>query len=81
MVDDCARSIKRRRQPLAVRQLALLRDVDRLGIERGKPRIVVNRNSSELTILTWGLAHRESHQEAARVPFNNNTRCGHSCKK
>jgi len=54
--------------------VSVARELDRLMIERGKPRMVVSDNGSELTsnaILTWADRSRIEHYIAPGKPMQN----------
>jgi AhpD family alkylhydroperoxidase len=56
IVDDCTRESLALVADTSLSGVRVARDLDRLMIERGKPKIIVSNNGSELTsnaILTW----------------------------
>jgi len=75
VVDDCTRECLTLAADTSLSGVRVARELDRLMIERGKPRMVVSDNGSELTsnaILTWADRSRvEWHYIAPGKPMQN----------
>jgi putative transposase len=75
MVDDCTRECLARVADTALSGARVARELDRLVADRGKPRMVVSDNGSELTsnaILTWADQSRVAgHYIAPGKPMQN----------
>jgi putative transposase len=75
IVDDCTRESLALVADTSLSGLRVARELDRLMIERGKPRMIVSDNGSELTsnaILTWADQTRvEWHYIAPGKPTQN----------
>ncbi|UPJ79280.1 IS3 family transposase [Bradyrhizobium sp. 183] len=75
VVDDCTRECLALVADTSLSGIRLARELDRLMIERGKPRMVVSDNGSELTsnaILMWADQSRvEWHYIAPGKPMQN----------
>ena len=75
VVDDCTRECLALVADTSLSGLRVARELDRLMIERGKPKMVVSDNGSELTsnaILTWADHSRvEWHYIAPGKPMQN----------
>ena len=75
VVDDCTRECLALVADSSLSGVRVARELDRLMIERGKPRMVVSDNGSELTsnaILTWADRSRvEWHYIAPGKPMQN----------
>src|SRR4051812_37843418 len=75
VVDDCTRECLALVADTSLSGIRVGRELDRLMIERGKPKMVVSDNGSELTsnaILTWAdRSHVEWHYIAPGKPTQN----------
>ena len=75
VVDDCTRECLALVADTSLSGIRVARELDRLMIERGKPKMVVSDNGSELTsnaILTWADHSRvEWHYIAPGKPMQN----------
>ena len=75
VVDDCTRECLALVADTSLSGARVARELDRLMIERGKPKMVVSDNGSELTsnaILTWADHTRVAwHYIAPRKPIQN----------
>jgi putative transposase len=75
VVDDCTRECLALVADTSLSGARVARELDRLMIERGKPKMVVSDNGSELTsnaILTWADQNRvEWHYIAPGTPMQN----------
>ena len=75
MVDDCTRESLALVADTSLSGVRVARELDRLMIERGKPKMIVSDNGSELTsnaILTWAdQARVEWHYIAPGKPMQN----------
>src|SRR5436190_16346665 len=75
IVDDCTRESLALVADTSLSGLRVARELDRLMIERGKPKMVVSDNGSELTskaILTWaGQSRVDWHYIAPGKPMQN----------
>ncbi len=75
VVDDCTRECLALVADTSLSGIRVARELDRLMIERGKPKMVVNDNGSELTsnaILTWADQSRVAwHHIAPGKPMQN----------
>ncbi|WP_342734582.1 IS3 family transposase [Bradyrhizobium sp. B117] len=75
VVDDCTRECLALLADTSLSGVRVARELDRLMIERGKPRMVVSDNGSELTsnaILVWAdQSHVEWHYIAPGKPMQN----------
>ena len=75
IVDDCTRESLALVADTSLSGIRMARELDRLMIERGKPKMIVSDNGSELTsnaILTWAdQARVEWHYIAPGKPMQN----------
>ncbi len=72
VVDDCTRECLALVADTSLSGTRVARELDRLLIERGKPRMVVSDNGSELTaILTWADQSRVACYIAPGKPMQN----------
>jgi putative transposase len=75
VVDDCTRECLALVADTSLSGIRVARELDRLMIERGKPKMIVSDNGSELTsnaILTWAdQARVEWHYIAPGKPMQN----------
>jgi putative transposase len=75
VVDDCTRECLALVADTSLSGIRVARELDRLMIERGKPKMVVSDNGSELTsnaILTWAYQSRVAwHYIAPGKPMQN----------
>jgi putative transposase len=75
VVDDCTRECLALVADTSLSGIRVARELDRLMIERGKPKMVVSDNGSELTsnaMLTWAAHSRvEWHYIAPGKPMQN----------
>ena len=75
VVDDCTRECLALVADTSLSGIRVARELDRLMVERGKPKMVVSDNGSELTsnaILTWADHSRvEWHYIAPGKPMQN----------
>ncbi len=88
VVDDCTRECLALVADTSLSGIRVARELDRLMIERGKPRMVVSDNGSELTskaILAWAdqsrVAWHSRRANSWRTPSSraSTVGCGMSC--